>query len=45
MTLQGDKNLTEWVFFLESMLKAIQKSLLKYVMSAIKTAREKSKME
>lgn len=41
-TLQGDKNLTEWIkFFLESMLKAIQKSLLKYVRSAMKTAQEK----
>jgi hypothetical protein len=41
-TLHGDKNLTEWVyFFLNSMLKAIQKSLLKYVRESIKTAREK----
>lgn len=44
-TLQGDKNLTEWVyFFLESILQAIQKSLMKYVRSVMKTAQEKYKM-
>ena len=41
-TLKGDKNLTKWIkFFLESMLKAIRKSLVKYVRESIKTAREK----
>ncbi len=41
-TLQGDKNLTEWIyFFLESILQAIQKSLMKYVCDSIKTARKK----
>ena len=40
--LTDDKNLTKWIkFFLESMLKAIQKSLVKYVRESIKTAREK----
>lgn len=40
--LTGDKNLTEWIyFFLESMLKAIQKSLVKYIRESIKTARKK----
>lgn len=42
--LQGDKNLTNWVyFFLDSMLKAIQKSLLKYVQSVVKMAQRKGK--
>ena len=42
-TLQGDKNLTEWVyFFLNSMLKAIQKSLLKYVRSVVGMAQERA---
>lgn len=41
-TLHGDKNLTEWVyFFLNSMLKAIQKSLLKYVRSVVGMAQKK----
>ena len=40
--LTDDKNLTKWIkFFLESMLKAIRKSLMKYVRESIKTAREK----
>lgn len=40
--LTSDKNLTKWIyFFLNSMMKAIQKSLLKYVHESIKTAREK----
>ena len=43
MTLKGDKNLTEWVyFFLNSMLKAIQKSLLKYVRSVVGMAQERA---
>lgn len=42
--IHGDKNLTEWVyFFLESILQAIQKSLMKYVCDSIKTARENLK--
>lgn len=42
--LTDDKNLTEWIkFFLESMLQAIRKSLLKYVHESIKTARENLK--
>lgn len=41
-TLKGDKNLTEWIkFFLESMLQAIQKSLLKYVRSVVGMAQKK----
>lgn len=40
--LTDDKNLTEWVyFFLNSMLKAIQKSLLKYIRSVVETAQKK----
>lgn len=43
-TLHGDKNLTEWIkFFLESMLQAIQKSLLKYVRSVVGMAQKKVK--
>ena len=43
-TLQGDKNLTEWVyFFLNSMLKTIQKSLLKYIRSVVGMAQKKVK--
>lgn len=42
-TLHGDKNLTEWVyFFLNSMLKAIQKSLLKYIRSVVGMAQERA---
>ena len=42
-TLTDDKNLTEWVyFFLNSMLKAIQKSLLKYVRSVVGMAQERA---
>lgn len=41
-TLQGDKNLTKWIkFFLESMLQTIQKSLMKYVRSAVGMAQKK----
>ena len=41
-TLTGDKNLTKWIkFFLESMLKSIQKSLVKYVRESIQIARKK----
>ena len=41
-TLKGDKNLTKWIyFFLNSMLKAIQKSLLKYVRSVVEMAQKK----
>ena len=41
--LTDDKNLTEWVyFFLNSMLKAIQKSLLKYVRSVVGMAQERA---
>ena len=41
-TLHGNKNLTKWVyFFLNSMLKAIQKSLLKYVGLVVGMAQEK----
>ena len=40
--LTGNKNLTKWIyFFLESILQAIQKSLVKYVCDSIKTARKK----
>jgi Fic family protein len=40
--LTGDKKLTEWIyFFLNSMLKAIQKSLLKYVRSVVEMAQKK----
>lgn len=41
--LTDDKNLTKWIkFFLESMLKAIQKSLLKYVRSVVGMAQERA---
>lgn len=41
--LTGDKNLTEWVyFFLESILQAIQKSLMKYVGSVVGMAQERA---
>lgn len=40
--LTDDKNLTKWVyFFLNSMLKAIQKSLLKYIRSVVGMAQKK----
>jgi len=40
--LTSDKNLTKWIkFFLESMLQAIRKSLVRYVRESIKTARER----
>lgn len=40
--LTGNKNLTEWIyFFLNSMMKAIQKSLIKYVRSVVGTAQKK----
>lgn len=43
-TLTDDKNLTEWIkFFLESMLQAIQKSLLKYIRSVVGMAQKKRK--
>ena len=42
-TLTDDKNFTKWIkFFLESMLKAIQKSLLKYVRSVVRMAQERA---
>lgn len=41
-TLTDDKNLTEWIkFFLESMLKAIRKSLMKYIRSVVGMAQKK----
>ena len=40
--LTDDKNLTKWIkFFLESMLKAIRKSLLKYIRSVVGMAQKK----
>ena len=42
-TLYDDKKLTEWIkFFLESMLKVIQKSLLKYIRSVVGMAQERA---
>lgn len=42
--LTGNKNLTEWIkYFLESMLQAIQKSLVKYVRSVVRMAQKKGK--
>ena len=41
--LTDDKNLTKWIkFFLNSMLKAIQKSLLKYIRSVVGMAQERA---
>ena len=41
-TLHGDKNFTKWIkFFLESILQAIQKSLLKYIRSVVGMAQKK----
>lgn len=40
--LTDDKNLTKWIkFFLESMLKAIRKSLMKYIRSVVGMAQKK----
>lgn len=42
-TLHDDKNLTKWIyFFLNSMLKVIQKSLLKYIRSVVGMAQERA---
>ena len=42
--LTDDKNLTKWIkFFLESVLKAIRKSLVRYVCESIQIARENLK--